>query len=230
MGLENIAPNIFVKTSNIHRFGTDAVLLTRFSRYRERDRVCDLGTGCGIIPLLMQQGRPPREIYAVDIQADAIALLEESLKYSTGIVSQIQPICADLCQLWDDAPRGVLDLVTCNPPYKLAGTGQVNLSPNEAITRHEIACTIYDVCNAAHRLLHSGGRLCVCNRPERLSDTITAMRTAKIEPKRLQFVTKSHDHAPWLFLLEGRLGGGNFLEVLPEQVIQAGSPVSTQKP
>ena len=114
--LEKLTDKIFVCASSEHRFGTDAFLLAHFSKYRQKDKVCDLGTGCGIIPLIMQKKLPPEIIYAVDIQENAIEQLKTGIEKSE--VRKIVPICADLKELWGNAPIGKLDLVTCNPPYK----------------------------------------------------------------------------------------------------------------
>ena len=110
LSYETIADDLIVCTSQLHRFGTDAVLLTEFSEYRQKDRVCDLGTGCGIIPILMQRTAPPREIYAVDIQPEAIAQMCQGIAESMGIGSVLHPVCTDLKELWDGAPLGQLDL------------------------------------------------------------------------------------------------------------------------
>lgn len=222
-----IDEGLVVCTSTSHRFGTDAVLLTAFSAYRRKDRVCDLGTGCGIIPMLMQRKEPPAEIYGVDIQPDAIEQMRAGIAQSTRIGSVLYPVCADLKTLWPEAPLGQLDLVTCNPPYKAHRAGLESQLTAQKIARHEVLCTIYDVCHAAKQLLRFGGRLCVCNRPERLADVIDAMRQNGIEPKRLQFVAKSPAAPPWLFLLEGRYGGKPFLKVLPLRLVGEGSAVTT---
>ena len=111
---EPIGGGIIVYTSQAHRFGTDAFLLTQFSRYKEKELVCEFGTGCGIIPLLMQKHRPPRHIYALDIQEDAIAQLRRGMEES-GVCS-ITPLTCDLRTLWEGAPLGQADLVICNPP------------------------------------------------------------------------------------------------------------------
>lgn len=225
---EPIAEGLTVCTSQAHRFGTDAVLLTEFSGYRRRDKVCDLGTGCGILPMLMQRRDAPAEIFAVDIQPEAIAQLKLGMAASAGVQSALHPICADLKTLWEGAPLGKLDLVTCNPPYKAYHAGLESQLTAQKIARHEVLCTIYDVCRAAKRLLKFGGRLCICNRPERLADCMDAMRQAGLEPKRLQLVAKSPEAAPWLFLLEGRSGGKPFLNVLPTRLIPDGDAVTTR--
>ncbi len=215
---EKLTEKIYVCASSDHRFGTDAFLLAYFSEYRQKDKACDLGTGCGIIPLIMQKSRPPQVTYAVDIQEGAIEQLRLGMERSetTGII----PVCADLKELWDGAPLGQLDLVTCNPPYKAANAGFESVITAQRIARHEIMCDINDVCRAASRLLKFGGRLCVCNRPERLSDVIFAMKNNGIEPKRLRFVSKNPESAPWLFLIEGKKGSKPFMKVEPQLYVR----------
>lgn len=116
---------------------------------------------------------------------------------------------------------GQLDLVTCNPPYKVNNAGYQSVITAQKIARHEIMCNIDDVCGAAEKLLKLGGRLCVCNRPERLSDVIFAMKNHNIEPKRLRFVSKNPDEAPWLFLIEGKKGSKPFMKVEPQLYIRS---------
>ncbi len=215
---EKLTDKIYVCASSDHRFGTDAFLLAHFSEYRQKDKACDLGTGCGIIPLIMQKSRPPQITYAVDIQEGAIEQLRLGMERSE--TSGIVPVCADLKELWEGAPLGQLDLVTCNPPYKAVNAGYESVITAQRIARHEIMCNIYDVCEAASKLLKYGGRLCVCNRPERLSDVIDAMKKSNIEPKRLRFVSKNPDEAPWLFLIEGKKGSKPFMKVEPQLYIR----------
>lgn len=218
--LESLGGQISICISPEHRFGTDAFLLADFAAvgmHRE-DRVCDLGTGCGIIPLLLCRKQPPRRIYAVDIQRQAIEQLAQSVQHS-GLHEVITPVLADLRVLPEDIPRG-LELVTCNPPYYLAGTGAQSETEAERIARHEVMCTVEDVCRAGFQLLKYGGRLCICQRPERLCDVICAMRKYGIEPKRLRFVAKHANTEPWLFLIEGKRGAKPFLRVLPQMIVQ----------
>lgn len=214
---EKLTDKIFVCASKNHRFGTDAFLLADFSAYRKKDKVCDLGTGCGIIPLIMQKKMPPEIIYAVDIQEDAVEQLKMGMDKSE--IRNIIPVHADLKELWKNAPIGQLDLVTCNPPYKAANAGIESSLTAQKIARHEVLCNINDVCHAGERLLKFGGRLCICNRPERLSDVIYAMKKNNIEPKRLRFVSKNADEAPWLFLIEGKKGSKPFMKVEPQMYI-----------
>lgn len=215
---EKISEKLSLAVSDEHSFGTDAFLLASFSAPRRKDMVCDLGTGCGIIPFLMKKGFSPKVIYAVDIQENAINLLKESISVSG--VDDIIPVCADLKTLWDDAPTGKLDIVSCNPPYKVSGAGIESELTAHKIARHEILCNIDDVCKAGAKLLKFGGKLCICNRPERLSDVIFAMKNNGIEPKTIRFVSKTPSDAPWLFLIEGRKGGKSFMNVMKNLYIK----------
>lgn len=210
---EKLRRGIEICVSKEHKFGTDAFLLADFARPRHKDRVCDLGTGCGIIPVLMRIKFEPARIFGADIQEQAIE--QFNITVEKNRLDNITPVRADLRVLWEGCPTGSFDVVTCNPPYKAANAGIESLGEAQKIARHEIMCNINDVCKAASRLLKFGGRLCLCNRPERLSDVICAMRANNIEPKLLRFVSKTPSDAPWLFLIEGRLGGKPFMKAMP---------------
>lgn len=209
--VEKLHDGIEIVISTEHRFGTDAFLLADFAAPRHKDTVCDLCTGSGIIALLMYQNFKPKHIDAVEIQQKAFDQLTMTLERS-GIDS-ITPILGDLK---DYHPEKELDLITCNPPYKIDGTGAKNETEAASIARHEMMCTIGDVCAAAKRALRFGGRLCICNRPERLCDIMVAMRENGIEPKRVRFVSKRPETAPWLVMVDGRKGGNSFLTVEPQ--------------
>ncbi len=135
----------------------------------------------------------------------AIDQFEQTVRDSS--LENVHPVLADIKAIDSTVPLGRCDLVTCNPPYKAAGAGIISDTDAEKAARHETMCTIDDICAASARLLRYGGRLCLCNRPERLADMICAMRAADIEPKRLRFVAKNGRTPPWLVLLEGRRGG-----------------------
>ena len=212
---EKLSDKIQICISSEHRFGTDAFLLADFAKPRHKDLVCDFCTGSGIIALLMQKNFQPFHIDAVEIQEKA----HEQLKISIE-KSEITNVTAVLGDLKSYKSERELDLITCNPPYKISGTGAKNDSRAVSIARHEMMCTIDDVCVAAKKNLKFGGRLCICNRPERLCDIMTAMRSNGIEPKRVRFVSKNSRTAPWLILAEGRKGGNTFLQVEPQLYTQ----------
>ena len=206
---EDLGKGYKVCISTEHRFGTDAFLLADFARPRHKDTVCDLCTGCGIIAMIMRRNFQPKKIYAVELQQKAYDQLRLSIEKS-GADENTFAVLGDLKEWKSSEP---IDVITCNPPYKISGTGAKNNSHAVSIARHEIECTVDDVGAAAAKNLRFGGRLCICNRPERLSDIITAMRANGIEPKRLRTVHKNPDCAPWLILVEGHKGGNNFIQI-----------------
>lgn len=203
--------------SSSHGFGTDALLLADFASPKSGDICCDLGTGCGIIPLYWCRDSSPVRIDAVDIMQAACEQALEGVRLS-GVGDIISVHNADLRSLKGILPFGAYSLVTMNPPYTAAGAGIESADSAALTARHEVACSLEDVARSASGLLRFGGRLCICQRPARLADAMCAMRSAGIEPKRLRFAVKNPDSAPWLFLLEGRRGGKPGMTVLPPLV------------
>lgn len=206
---EILSHGTHVYVDETHRFGADAILLSHFAGVRRTESACDLGTGCGIIPLRWHDRGHRGACVALDISGAAIALLEQSLAH--GGITHITPVCADL-RTWTP-PQHNFHVVTCNPPYFTGGF--LSPTPARAAARHEGSCTLDEVCALAGKLLRDGGRFCVCQRPARLADVCCAMRAAHIEPKRLQFVTARPDKEPWLFLLEGHKRRASGLRMLP---------------
>ncbi|MCD8096012.1 MAG: methyltransferase [Ruminococcus sp.] len=194
--------------SQNHRFGTDAFLLADFAAPRHIDSVCDLCSGCGIVAAVMWERFKPKKIETVEIDEEAAAL--QRLTVQKSGLKAFSVVRMDLKEY---KPERELDVITCNPPYKLDGTGLKNKSEAAVNARHEVLCRFEDVCEAAAGALKYGGRLCVCNRPQRLCDMMCQMRACGIEPKRMRLVSKNSDSEPWLVLLEGRKGGSPFLKV-----------------
>lgn len=202
---EPLGKNIKIIVSDVHRFSTDTILLNYFSNAKKNDKVIELGTGCGTIPLLMKKDNKASEITAVDIQKDACSLLERSISYNN--LSGITVINSDLKELKGKVPFGYFDLVVCNPPYKENGTGIYNPHSGKKTARHEVMCSLEDIIKVSSSLLNFGGRLCICQRPERLTDILVLMREHKVEPKRLRLVQQRLNKPPKLVLVEGRKGG-----------------------
>ncbi len=205
---ESLGDGIDICISSEHRFGTDAFLLADFASPRNKDTVCDLCSGSGIIALLMIRNCKPKYVAAVEIQEKAICQLRLTKEKSS--LDTLEIFGCDLKEYKSDFE---LDVITCNPPYKLNNTGLKNKDDAVTIARHEVLCDIDDVCKAAARNLKFGGRLCICNRPERLCDTMYAMKQNGIEPKRLRMVQKTPTSDPWLFLIEGKKGSKPYLKV-----------------
>ena len=212
---ESLGDGFSICVSTEHRFGTDAFLLADFANPRKKDLVCDFCSGSGIIALLMKRNNNPAFIYAVEIQEKAVEQIKLTVEKSD--IDNFQIVSGDLK---DFRAERELDLITCNPPYKINNTGAKNDSDAVSIARHEVLCSFDDVCKSASKNLKFGGRLCICNRPERLCDIMVAMRNNKLEPKRVRFVSKTPDTAPWLVLVEGKKGGNPFLQVEKSLYIQ----------
>lgn len=208
-----------IALSETHRFGTDAVLLADFAAPRAGETVCDLCTGCGILPLLWCLcARPPQRIVGVELQAEAVALLTASVE-KAGLQERIEIVPGDLREP-SLLAAGRFQRVTCNPPYFAPGSGAVSADEAARLARHEgVGCSLADVAEAAARLLQWGGSFSLCHRPERAVDVMTELRRCGLEPKRLQFVQKRAESAPWLLLCEAKKGGKPGLAVLPPLIL-----------
>ncbi len=214
---EYLGSGITAFVSPEHTFGTDAVLLADFANVKKSDKCCDLGTGCGIIPLLWCKSES-KKIYAVEISEKAVSQLKTAVEYNS-LGGRIEIIHSDLNELKGKAEFGSFNLVTMNPPYTASGAGIISSSAADKIARHETLCTFDDICRCASKLLNFGGRLCMCIRPERMCELFSVMQKNGIEPKRLKLVAKNHGSAPWLALIEGRRGGKSGIRVEPELLI-----------
>ena len=213
---EPLANGRFVLTTETCTFGTDAVLLGDFAAVRSTDRVCDLGTGCGILPLLWYANGLSPTVDAVDCSKTAVSLARDSVEQN-GLSAHITVWEQDWCAL--SLPVGVYDKVTCNPPYFPLGSGKVSEDPDRRLARHETATTLQDVVSAAHRLLAVGGHFCFCHRPERLSDVLITLHRQGLSPSRLQWVHARCDTPPFLFLCDAVKGGNPQLRVLPPHIL-----------
>lgn len=185
-------------------------MLADFASPLTSHTVCDLCSGCGVIPLFFcRDERTPRRIYAVELQTEAVELIRRSVQ-ENGLEGRIIPIQADLCDketLVRLVPREKMDMVTVNPPYYRENSGKERLSEAQRLARHEIACDLERVIEAADALLRYGGVLKMCHLPERLAEVFCLMQKRKIEPKRLTLVCNKAGEKPWLALVEGKKGG-----------------------
>lgn len=225
MRIEPLGEGVEVCVSDRHHFSTDTILLTDFARVKNGESVVELGAGCGTIPLLMIRNCSPKEIYAIEIQDDAVGLLRESLtrNLANGVANSalIHPIRGDIRDIKSLLPAGSADLVVCNPPYKLTGSGIENPDDGKKTARHEVECALDDVCAAANWLLRFSGRLVICQRPERLTDILSTMRAYDLEPKRLRMVQGRADKPPKLVLVEAKRGAKRgYMDVQPALIVE----------
>lgn len=216
--LEPIGRGYKIFVSPHHTFGTDAVLLADFAAARHKDRMADLGTGCGIIPFLMLRDGLLSSAVGIDISPEAVSLAERTAA-DCGF-KNFTAVCSNITELKDKLPFGCHTLVTCNPPYKAEGAGLKNPDSVIRTARHETECTLRDVVSTASRLLQTAGRFCVCHRPERLAELVRLMSEYKTEPKRLRLVCQRQGTEPWLVLVEGRRCGKPGLRIEPTLYVE----------
>ena len=210
---EPLGKGFFVNVSKNHTFGTDAVLLSNFAAAKKFKSHCDLGTGCGIIPLLLLRDNSNLKSVGVEISEEAVLLAKTSA--SEYAPENFTVIHSDLKELKGELPFGEFDVVTCNPPYKASGAGILSSGERDIVARHETLCTLEDVIETGCKLLKSSGSLCICQRPERLTDILDLMRKHRVEPKRISPVSKKVGAEPWLILVEGKRDAKSGLRIMP---------------
>lgn len=187
-------------------FGMDAVLLSGFARAKEGDRVLDLGTGTGIIPILMEAKTCAAHLAGLEIQPDSADMARRSVKLN-GLEEKIEIVTGDIKEAVSLFGPASFDVVTCNPPYMTEHHGLINPGAPKAIARHELLCTLEDVISQAGRLVKPGGNFYMVHRPFRLADIFVLLRQYKIEPKRMKLVYPFVDKEPNMVLIEANRGG-----------------------
>lgn len=185
-------------------FGTDSVLLAAFTRIKKGETVADLGSGGGILSILLGGKNPAARIYALEIQ-EALAELARRSVEMNGLLN-VKVVRGDLKEAHRLLPR--CQAVICNPPYDRPGTGKLSASESCRLARHEILCTFADVARAAGRLLGDGGRFYCINRAERLAELAVTLKEHHLQPKELRFIHADIlSPAKYLLLLAVKNGG-----------------------
>lgn len=187
-------------------FGMDAVLLSSFARAGEGDRVLDLGTGTGIIPILMEAKTRAAHLTGLEIQEESADMAMRSVALN-NLQDKIAIVQGDLREAGTLFGAASFDVVTCNPPYMTSKHGLQNHGEPKAIARHEILCTLEDVVSQAAGLLKPGGNFFMVHRPFRLAEIMVLLHEYKLEPKRMQLVYPYVDKEPNMVLIEANRGG-----------------------
>ena len=198
-------------------FGTDAYLLAAYVRRQTRATAVDLGSGTGIIPLLLLSRKKAAEIHAVELQAEFADIIARNSELN-GFSQSLIPHCADIREIKAEDFGGTVDAVFSNPPYMKA-SGKANESQRKNIARHEIAGGIFDFCSAANRILKHGGLFYTVWRPDRLSELISALTSNSLEPKRMTFVHARAELPPCLVLCESKKGASPGIYVTPPLIM-----------
>ena len=187
-------------------FGMDAVLLSGFARAKEGSSVLDMGTGTGIIPILMEARTNAAHLTGLEIQEESADMARRSVALN-GLEEKIRIVTGDIREAGSLFAAASFDVITCNPPYMIGQHGLVNPEDAKAIARHEILCTLEDVVRQAAGLLKSGGNFFMVQRPFRLVEIMVLLRQYRLEPKRMQLVYPFVDKEPNMVLIEANRGG-----------------------
>ncbi|MBR1470106.1 MAG: tRNA1(Val) (adenine(37)-N6)-methyltransferase [Lachnospiraceae bacterium] len=184
----------------------DAVLLSGFVRVPGGAALLDMGTGTGILPLLLSAKTPAGRITGLEIQPESADMARRSVELN-GLSEKIRIITGDIKEADRIFGAASFEVISCNPPYIAGGAGLQNPDAPRAIARHEICCTFLDVAEQAAKLLVPGGKLFVVHRPDRLSELLVTLTGCGLEPKRLRIVYPFADKEPNMVLIEAARGG-----------------------
>jgi len=195
-----------------YRFSIDAVLLSRFATIRSGDVVIDLGTGCGVIPLILLLTKPVGHAFGLDVQE---ALINQAARNArlNGFEKKMDVVRGDIRH--PPFASGIANLVVCNPPYRKIKSGRINPDSQKAIARHELLASMDDILRAAAALLSKKGRFALVYPAGRLAEALVRLRRFNLEPKRVRIHYPNLDSNAKLALIEATLGGRPGLEILP---------------
>ena len=201
-----------------YRFSIDAVVLASHAGPRAGEKVLDLGTGCGIIPLILAHQQPDIFIYGVEVQAELAELAACNVK-DNQLDDRIAVLRTDMKLLKPAMTSGPVDLIVCNPPFRKKGSGRINPDDQRAVARHEIKANLSDIIQTSRRMLRTAGRLITIYTAGRLTDILFQMRTDGIEPKYIRMLHSRGSSEAVLVLIEGVKGGRPGLKVAPPLII-----------
>ncbi|PKM93241.1 MAG: SAM-dependent methyltransferase [Firmicutes bacterium HGW-Firmicutes-1] len=193
-------------------FGMDAVLLSDFSKVKEGDCVLDLGTGTGIIPILLQAKTKGKHFTGLELQEDSVDMAQRSVAMNKQ-ESQIDIVKGDIKEADRLFPLASFEVITSNPPYMDGGKGLINEHSPKAIARHEIYCTLEDVIRVASRLACVGGRFYMVHKPHRLIEIVELLKKYKMEPKRIRFVHAYKNKDANMVLIEAIRNGKPMVKI-----------------
>lgn len=195
-----------IQNERLFCFGMDAVLLSGFAHVKEGGRALDLGTGTGIIPILLAAKTKGEYFAGLEISALSADMARRSVLHN-GLEERIEIIQGDIKEAGELFAPASFDTVTSNPPYMIGQHGLTNPDIEKAAARHEIFCTLEDVVRAAAKLVRPGGKFYMVHRPFRLAEIIRTLSEYKLEPKRMRLVYPYVDREPNMVLIEAMRGG-----------------------
>lgn len=193
-------------------FGMDAVLLSGFARVKKEEEVLDIGTGTGIIPILLEAKTDGRHFTGLEIQPESADMARRSVALN-HLEEKIEIVTGDICNADQLFKPASLDVITTNPPYMIGKHGLSCDTDAKSIARHEVCCTLEDILMQSARMLKPGGRFYMVHRPFRLVEIMSRMVEYRLEPKRMKLVYPYVDREPNMVLIEGVRGGNSRITV-----------------
>jgi tRNA1Val (adenine37-N6)-methyltransferase len=206
-----------IQSRHGYRFSIDAIFLPDFVSVREEDVVVDLGTGCGIMPLILLTKRTINIAFGLEIQEELANQAARNVRLN-GLDAKMKVVMGDLKRL--PLQEGSADVVICNPPYRKIASGRINPDPRKAIARHEVLASLDDILGAANRLLRPKGRFATIYPSARLADILCRLSRFNLEAKRLRIIYPSLQSRAKLALIEACPGGRRGLVIEPPLVGQ----------
>ena len=209
-------------------FGMDAVLLSGFAKVKPGEKVLDLGTGTGIIPILLSAKTKAGHITALEIQEESADMARRSVAMNS-LEQKIDVVTGDIKEASSVFGRAVFDVVTCNPPYMNDMHGLKNPDLPKAIARHEVLCSLEDVVREAAAVLKPNGRFYMVHRPFRLAEIFAKLQQYKLEPKAMRLVHPYLDKDPNMVLIECIKGGKSMIKIAPPLIVYKEPGVYTEE-
>ena len=209
-------------------FGMDAVLLSSFAKAKPGEKVLDLGTGNGIIPILMEAKTKGEKFFGLEIQEESADLARRSVALN-GLEEKIGIVTGDMKEAVNIFGAASFHVITMNPPYMTGNHGLVNPTDAKAIARHEITCSLEEMISQASKVLKSKGRFYMVHRPFRLAEIMSLMVKYHLEPKRMRLVYPYVDKEPNMVLIEGLKGGNSRITVEPPLIVYEKPGVYTEE-
>lgn len=207
-----------IQDKNAYRFAIDSVLLANFVKAKPKDRIIDLGTGSGVIALLLSAKTQAQEIVGLELEHEAAERAKRSVEMN-GLKERVVIVEGDLKNATQIFGRENFSVVVSNPPYMRVEEGKISPDAAIAMARHEVTATLSDVVKAAAELLRFGGRFFMVYRTLRLADALWEMKNKALEPKTIRFIHPKTGSSPNLFLVMAQKGAGPGVEVLPPLVV-----------
>ena len=209
-------------------FGMDAVLLASFAKAKPGEKCLDLGTGNGIISILMEAKTKGEIFYGLEIQEESADLARRSVELNE-LEDKIKIVTGDIKEAADIFGAASFHVITMNPPYMTDSHGIVNPTDAKAIARHEITCSLEEMIAQASKVLKSKGRFYMVHRPFRLAEIMSLMVKYHLEPKRMRLVYPYVDKEPNIVLIEGLKGGNSRITVEPPLIVYEAPGIYTEE-